>query len=185
MRKVERKEILSVAQYEKVRDQMRTQLMKTKEPRRIHLGEHLTFLFENHDTTLYQIQEMLRAERIEDEAHILHEIETYNELVGERGELGCTLLIEIDDVEKRAELLSRWIALPQNLFIKTQDGARIMATFDERQVGERRISSVHYLKFKLGDKIPVALGSQHPELSIETPLLPPQSAALCADLMAK
>lgn len=164
---------------------MRAQLMKVKEPRRIHLGEHLTFLFENHDTTLYQVQEMLRAERIEDEAHISHEIETYNELVGEQGELGCTLLIEIDNVDKRAELLSRWTALPQNLYIKTQDGARVLALFDERQVGERRISSVHYLKFRLGDRIPVALGCQHPELTLEIALTPAQSAALCSDLMAK
>jgi hypothetical protein len=185
MRRVERKEVLSVAEYDKVRDQMRAQLMKIKEPRRVHLGEHLTFLFENHDTMLYQIQEMLRAERIEDDAHIKHEIETYNELVGEQGELGCTLLIEIDDAQKRADLLSRWISLPHNLYIKTQDGARIMAQFDERQVGERRISSVHYLKFRLGDKIPVAIGSQHPELNLETVLSSAQTAALCSDLMAR
>jgi hypothetical protein len=185
MRRVELKEVMSVSQYAKVREQRRSQLMKIKEPRRIHLGEHLTFLFENHDTTLYQIQEMLRAEGLEDESHILHEIETYNELVGEQGELGCTLLIEIDDAQKRAELLSRWASLPQNLYIKTQDGAHVMARFDERQVGERRISSVQYLKFRLGDKIPVGIGSKHPELNIEVVFSPAQMAALCSDLMAR
>lgn len=185
VRKVDRKNVLSLKEYENVREEFRAAAMKAKELRRVHVGEHLTFLFENHQTTLYQIQEMLRAEKTEDEAHIRHEIETYNEILGEQGELGCTLLIEIDTPELRQQLLSRWLDLPLSLYVKTQTGEKIMAAFDARQVGERRISSVHYLRFRLGDHIPVAVGCAHADLNTETPLQQAQTAALCQDLLAR
>jgi hypothetical protein len=184
-RKVDRKSVRSLKDYENVREEFRAAAMKAKELRRIHVGEHLTFLFENHETTLYQIQEMLRAEKTEDEAHIRHEIETYNEVLGDQGELGCTLLIEIDSPELRQQLLSRWIDLPRALYVRSQTGEKVMATFDSRQVGERRISSVHYLRFRLGDHIPVAVGCAHAELNVETALQPAQTAALCQDLLAR
>src|SRR5690606_7249561 len=100
MRKVRREEVLPLAEYEAVRDEFRRKILAQKADRRIHLGPVLTFLFENHDTVLYQVQEMLRAEGIDAEPHIQHEIDTYNELLGERGDLGCTLLVEIDDASR-------------------------------------------------------------------------------------
>jgi hypothetical protein len=126
---------------------------------------------------------MIRAENIQNETDIQHEMKTYNELLGERGELGCTLLIEIDDPAKRAEFLARWKNLPRTLYIETQSGARIPAEFDARQVGEGRISSVHYLKFRVGDQVPRKVGCSHPEISTESVLTPEQTAALCQDLL--
>lgn len=184
MRMVNRAHVLSLSEYEKARPAMRQKMMQIKQDRRIHVGQHLTFLFENFETILYQIQEMIRTEDMTDDHQIDHEIETYNELVGAQGELGCTLLIEIESPEERARLLSRWLDLPQQLYIKTNDGQLVRAEFDERQMGSDRISSVHYLRFKLGDKRPVAVGCLHPDLQVETPLTREQTVALCSDLMA-
>src|SRR5437016_14577836 len=92
---VKRNEIVDYATYEDTRDGFRAEVMKAKAVRRIHLGDYLTLLFENRLTIRYQIQEMIRAERMVRESDILHEIETYNEVMGNGGELGCQLLIEI------------------------------------------------------------------------------------------
>jgi hypothetical protein len=183
MRKVSREEVRKPAEYAAIREDFRRGVFEQKDKRRIHVGAFLTFLFENHDTVLYQIQEMIRAENIQNETDIQHEMKTYNELLGERGELGCTLLIEIDDPAKRAEFLARWKNLPRTLYIETQSGARIPAEFDARQVGEGRISSVHYLKFRVGDQVPRKVGCSHPEISTESVLTPEQTAALCQDLL--
>ena len=183
MRKVSREEVRTASEYAAIREDFRRVVLEQKDSRRIHVGAHLTFLFENHDTVLYQIQEMIRAESIQNESDIRHEMETYNELLGDRGELGCTLLIEIDDPGQRAELLSRWKDLPATLHIETEKGTRVPAEYDARQVGKGRISSVHYLKFRLGDQVPRKVGCSHPEISAETILTPDQTAALCQDLL--
>lgn len=185
MRKVSRESVLLPAEYEKVRPAFRARVLQAKEMRRIHVGGSLTFLFENHETMHYQIQEMMRTENISDEKQITHEIETYNELLGEQGELGCTLLIEIDDPVRRSELLSRWLDLPDHLYIRTTDGSLVRPWIDDRQIGTSRISSVHYLRFRLGDKIPAAVGCSHPDINAETHLSQLQSAELCKDAMAR
>lgn len=89
MRPVKREEILDYITYTEKRSELQSSVLKQKEPRRIHLGEYLTFLFENTDTVRYQIQEMMKAEQIVKEEAIQHEIDTYNELLGSKGELGC------------------------------------------------------------------------------------------------
>ena len=183
MRKVSRDEVQTRSEYEAAREEFRRSVFAQKDKRRIHAGAYLTFLFENHDTVLYQIQEMIRAEGISGEPEIRREIETYNELLGDKGELGCTLLIEIDDAAKRTELLARWKDLPGTLYIETLNGVRVPAEYDRRQVGESRISSVHYLKFRLGDQVPRKIGCSHPEIAAETTLTPEQTAALCLDLL--
>ncbi len=90
----------------------------------MHLGDVLTFLFENRDTIRYQVQEMVRAERMTREQDIAHELETYNELLGEKGELGVLLLIEIDDPERRDRKLREWMGLPGHLYVKPAGGGR-------------------------------------------------------------
>ena len=105
MRKVQRSELMDYQTYGERRAQVQEKMFEVKRPRRVHLGEHLTFLFENHDTMWYQIQEMMRAEQLVKEDAIAHELETYNGLLGGDGVLACSLLIEIDDREVRAERL--------------------------------------------------------------------------------
>jgi hypothetical protein len=184
MKPVGRAELLDLATYEGMRGDVRRELMAAKEVRRVHVGEHLTFLFENRRTVWYQIQEMLRTERITDEAAIAHELATYNELLGGPGELGATLLIEIDDPARRAQRLAEWRDLPAHLYARLPDGRRVRPTFDPRQVGETRLSSVQYLKFPVGGQVPVALGVDLPGLASETALASAQQRALQADLQA-
>ena len=183
---VERSEIVDYQTYAELRSDIREAVMKEKELRRIHLGPHLTFLFENHATMRYQLQEMMRAEQIVREASVLHEIETYNEVLGGPGELGCTFLIELDDPDERAKKLTEWLELPKHLYVKLEDGARVRPTYDKRQVGEERVSSVQYLKFAVGERAPVGLGCDHPdpELASEVELSDAQRAALQKDLEA-
>lgn len=181
---VERSEIVDYQTYEELRPEIRAAVMKEKEHRRIHVGPHLTFLFETHATMRYQVQEMMRAEQIVKEVDILHEIETYNEVLGGPGELGCTLLVELDDPEARQEKLVAWLELPQHLYAKLGDGTKVRATYDERQVGDERVSSVQYVKFAVGEAAPVAIGCDHadPELDHEAELTESQRAALQDDL---
>jgi hypothetical protein len=184
MSTVERSEILDYVTYEERRDAIRAAAMRAKDLRRVHVARYLTFLFENRETIRYQIQEMVRAERMVREADIAHEIETYNELIGRGGDLGCTLLIEVDDASARAAKLARWLDLPRHLYAKLEDGRKIRVAFDERQVGDTRLSSVQYLKFPVAGLAPVAIGCDFddPDLRGETALSPEQRAALAADL---
>lgn len=182
MKKVERSEILDYVTYEEQRAEIRANAMKAKDLRRIHLGENLTFLFENTETVRYQILEMVRAEKMVKEADIQHEIKTYNELIGANGELGCTLLVEIADATERAEKLIKWVGLPEKIYLKLADGTKAFARVDERQNEDEKISSVQFLKFDCRDKKPVAIGCEHPNYQIETNLSDEQKIALEKDL---
>jgi len=179
MRKVRRDEMLDLAAYDRSRDEIRPAILEAKRRRRVHVAGVLTFLFENTATIRYQVQEMLRAERITREAEIAHELETYNELLGAKGELGCTLLIEIPDPAERDRRLREWLQLPGHLYMKLADGTRVRPRFDARQVGTDRLSSVQYLKF---DVRGAAVGSDLPQLAVEATLDPEQRDALAADL---
>jgi len=183
MKPVERQEIVDYVTYEDEREKFRAEVMKVKAARRVHLGEYLTLLFENRTTVRYQIQEMIRTERIVRESDILHEIHTYNELLGGDGELGCTLLIEIADAAIRAGKLQAWWELPEKLYAVLDNGTRIAAQFDERQRGDGRLSAVQYLKFATGGSVPVALGVDMPDLRAETQLTAEQRDALREDLL--
>ena len=183
MKRVTRQEILDYVTYEEQRDKFRKKIMKIKEQRRINVAGVLSFLFENTDTVRYQIQEMIRVERIVKETDILHEIKTYNELLGDSGELGCTLLIEIDDPDEREEKLTQWLELPKHLYLSLEDETRIMASLDERQIGDARLSSVQYIKFNTGGKTPIAIGSDLPLLKVETTFTNDQKKALSEDLL--
>lgn len=182
MRPVARQEIVDYQTWEEKRPGERAAIMKLKEARRVHVGGVLTFLFETRDTIRYQVQEMMRAEQIVKEKDILHEIETYNELLGGPGELGCTLLIEIDDPAERDRRLREWRELPSHLYVQVEGGEKVRATFDPRQVGDARLSSVQYLKFATGGRPPTAVGTDHPELIAGTELSAAQRQALASDL---
>jgi len=96
----------------------------------------------------------------------------------------ATLLIEIEDPVERGQKLQQWWNLPENLYLLLEDGRRVQARFDERQRGEQRLSSVQYLKFDTGGKVPVAAGVDLPSLQLEITLTNDQQAALRTDLNA-
>jgi hypothetical protein len=182
MKKVQHKEIVDYQTYEETRAEFQKKVFPVKAARRIHVGDHFTFLFENTLTVRYQIQEMMRAEKIVRARDILHELETYNALLGDEGELGCTLLIEIDDPGQRAARLRTWLLLPEHVYALLEDGTRVRPHFDAAQKGEDRISSVQYLKFSVGSRPPVALGIDLPGIEAETRLTESQRTALAEDL---
>ena len=184
MRAVQRSQILDRARYERTRAFSQSAVLEIKRKRRIHVGDCLTFLFENTTTIWYQIQEMLRAERIEREADIVHELDTYNGLLGGHGQLGCVLLIEIDDPAVRDRRLREWRALPAYVYMRCEGGATVRPTVDPAQIDERRISAVQYLKFHLDDWRPISLGCDLPGLIAETTLTREQRDALNDDLRA-
>lgn len=178
MKIVKREEILDYVTYDESRDAFRAEIMTLKDSLRIHLGDILTFLFENKETVRYQIQEMMRIERIVKEADIQHEIDTYNQLLGGPGEIGCTLLIEIDDPAVRNVKLKELMGLPEKLYLVLEDNQKVYAGYDEAQVGDDRLSSVQYLMFKTDGKVPVAIGCSHEKLKLEAALTKPQKEAL-------
>ena len=180
---VRQEEILDWQTYTDDRDTTRAMVMRLKKSRRIHLGENLTFLFENHDTIWYQIQEIMRAERIVRESGIREELDVYNSMLGGPGQLGCALLIEIEDEAKRRPLLEAWLGLQECLYAELADGTRIYAEFDPTQVGQDRLSAVQYLVFTLPEG-PVRLGSDFATLELTVNLDDAQRAALAADLAA-
>jgi hypothetical protein len=182
MRPVRREELLPLEAYERSRAEIRSAVMEAKQRRRVHVAGALTFLFENTATIRYQVQEMIRAERLTKEADVLHELETYNELLGGRGELGCTLLIELPEPAERDAKLRAWLGLVDHLYVMLADGTKVRARFDARQVGDDRLSSVQYLKFDVQGRAPVALGTDLPALTGETALTAEQREALQQDL---
>ena len=181
MRKVERSDLLDFQTYNDQREELRRRVLEEKGKRRIHLGEYLTFLFESTDTIRYQVQEMMRLEQIVREKDIQHELDTYNQLLGGPGELGCTLLIEIDDETERNEKLHAWLELPAHVYLKLEDGRRVPAVWDTAQV-DTRLSSVQYLKFPVGANAVAAIGCDHPAIALESELTAEQRQTLARDL---
>jgi hypothetical protein len=150
MKKVERNELLSFAAYEEIRPHFRGRLIEQKRRRRVAVGEHMTLVFENHDSVLMQVQEMLRTERISDERAIAHELDTYNELIPASGCLSATHFIEYDDKDERARMLGRFASLRDTLQLRIGDDAYV-ARF-ATHFGEEldRLPAVNYLTFELG-----------------------------------
>ena len=182
--RVRRDEILDYVTYEEQRAEIQESALRAKEARRVIVADVLTFLFENRETIRYQIQEMIRIEKMVKESDILREIETYNEMLPWPGGLAATLLIGIDDPEERGRLLREWVDLPRHIFLRFADGDLVRARFDERQVGEDRLSAVQFLQFDCEGRVPVAVGVDHWKLTGETVLNTEQREALREDLNA-
>jgi hypothetical protein len=148
MKPIERGEVLGLADYEAIREPFRARVIAEKKARRVALGPNASCVFENRDTALMQIQEMLRTERITREAAILHEIETYNQLVPGDHELSATVLIEIDEKADRETFLFEAKGLDRS-FALVVDGNRCHGKHDESRESPDRTTAVHYLKFPL------------------------------------
>jgi hypothetical protein len=185
MRAVQRSEIIDYQTYQESRETFQEEVFAAKARRRIHLGECFTFLFENALTIRYQIQEMMRAEQIVREKDILHELATYNRILGGDGELGCSFVIEIEDAQIRNMKLQEWIDLPAHIYAEMEDGTKVYSWFDPDQIGDGRLSDVQYLKFQVYGDAPVALGTVLPGYEMEIHLTDDQRAALQEDLVSR
>jgi len=165
MNKVQRDEILSLGAYEEIRERFRAAVIAGKQQRRFQISDEMSIVFENHTTVLFQIQEMLRTERITREAAIQHELDTYNELIPGDRELSATLFVEIADRDTRERRLVELAGLEES-FALDVDGEREPARNESRGVLPDRTTAVHYLKFPLSAKMAekMALGSATAEL---------------------
>jgi hypothetical protein len=176
LKPIELLEIKNIAEYELERRTWRPEVMALKDRRRIRVGEHLTFLFENRDTVRYQIQEMMRIERIVEPDAIRHEVDTYNELIPSRGDLSATLLVEFDSPEERRVWLAELLGLENHVSMAVGDLPPAIARFDTRQISTDRISSVQYVRFPLTPEQRAAwmrgasLVVDHPKYSFSQPL---------------
>ena len=180
-------EISNIADYELERPTLRPKMIALKDRRRIRVGGHLTFLFENRETVRYQIQEMMRIERITELAAIRHEVDTYNELIPTSGELSACLLIEYELAAERDQRLRELRGLEDHVAIAVAGLPPSRARFDTRQISTDRLSSVQYLKFPLtpeqcarwstGARIVI----DHPNMRADQPLSADQLAELTPD----
>lgn len=142
-------EILDLGDYERRRDDVRASAIRARRERRIFLGPNATISFENRETVRYQIQEMLRAERIAKPEEVDHEIETYSDLLPTVSELSATLMIEFPDERERLEKLTALRNIESHLFLSIDGAGNAPAQFDRRQIGEDRLSSVQFIRFPL------------------------------------
>jgi hypothetical protein len=196
LRKVERGEIKDLVAYEKAREAMRARVIEVKKLRRVAVGPNLSLLFENRDTVLFQIQEMVRAERIVDDARIQEEVDVYNALVPDGGELSATLFIEIPELvrmspdEVRATV-NRFQGLDRDSVWLVVDGLRIPARFEPGQSREEKMAAVHYVRFALPEAARAALVSaaadvrvvvEHPHYRAEAALAAETRKALREDI---
>lgn len=171
MEKIRIDEIKNLFEYEKARPQFRSDVVAVKKNRRVPLGDLITLVFENRQTVLFQIQEMIRVERIVDERAIQQEIDTYNMLVPGKDELSATMLIEITELSQIKATLDTLVGLQNRCFFLDLNEEKMYATFDPGQSEDDRISAVQYIKFSFTDaqkkefmrvEIPAAIVSEHP-----------------------
>lgn len=148
MKPIDPGEILPLADYEAVRERFRARVIAEKRRRRLSIGPWASAVFENRDTVLLQIQEMVRTERITRAAAIQHEIDTYNELLPGDSELSCTLMVEIDDRAEREAFLVKAKGFESHVWLVAA-GNRVAARSKERTANAERTTAVHYLKFAL------------------------------------
>lgn len=191
MDKLTRVDLLSLEAYAQQRNEFRTRVMAHKKQRTVHLGEHLTLIFEDRLSIQYQVQEMLRIERIFEADGIQDELDAYNPLVPDGSNLKATMLIEYADVEQRKRELVRLRHVEHEIALSVHGHAAITAIADEdmERSNDEKTAAVHFLRFELSPAMiadwragaAVALASTLPAMPVGTTLTPGQSRALAAD----
>jgi len=192
-RGITRASLMTLEAYAKARKDFRARVLEHKRPRTVHLGEHVTLLFEDETTIRYQVQEMLRIEKIFDEEGIEDELAAYNPLVPDGSNFKATMLIEYEDVDERHAALAKLKGIEQKAWLQVEGLPKVWAIADEdleRQNAEKT-SSVHFLRFELTPEMVAALkhgaalgmGVDHPNYKAEIPAVGAATReALVADL---
>lgn len=192
--KIELRDVLNFFEYEKVRAKVRERVIALKRARRVPVGRHLSFVFENRDTVLFQIQEMCRVERITEDARIQDELDVYNALLPRPGELSATLFIEITDKALIQPVLDRFMGIDAGPTVWIQVG-REFAVPGEFEAGHSdeekgKLSAVHFVRFAFPPEAvrafagsPVHLVVDHPGERARTELTAETKAELLRDLL--
>jgi Protein of unknown function (DUF3501) len=191
--KIERSDVLNFFEYEKVRAAMRERVIELKRRRRVTVSEHLSFVFENRDTVLFQIQEMCRVERITDDAKIQDELDVYNPLLPGPRELSATLFIEITEKEQIQPLLDRFMGIDIGPTVWMQVGKEfaVPGEFEAGHSDEEKgkLAAVHFVRFTFPPEAvrafaasPVSLVVDHPAERGRADLSEETKAQLLGDL---
>ena len=172
---ITRESLLTLEAYARERDAFRKRVIEHKKPRTVHVGEHVTLLFEDELTIRYQIQEMLRIEKTFEEAGIQDELAVYNPLVPDGSNWKATMLVEYEDVEERKRALSSLRGIERNVWVRVEAERPVYAIADEdlERANPEKTASVHFLRFELTPAMISALkagaalsiGVDHPQYS--------------------
>jgi hypothetical protein len=143
--------LLTLEAYAKERNDFRARVMAHKQTRVVHLGAHITLIFEDELTIRYQVQEMLRVERIFEEAGIREELQAYNPLIPDGSNWKATMMIEYPDVEERKRKLGELVGIEDRIWVQVAGAARVHAIADEdlERATDEKTSAVHFLRFEL------------------------------------
>ena len=184
--------LMSLEAYSKFRKTHKPEMLAHRKLRSVHLGEHMTLQFESEMTIRYQIQEMLRIEKIFEEAGIQQEIDAYSPLLPDGSNWKATMLIEYPDVNERKRELARLIGVEDRMFIEAEGHARVYAMADEDldRENEEKTSAVHFVRFEFDAATKAAvqagaavkLGCDHTHYPAHTQIAPEVLASLVADL---
>ena len=191
---ITRDSLLTLEAYARERKAFRARVLEHKKPRTVHLGEHLTLLFEDELTIRYQIQEMLRIEKIFEAAGIQDELDAYNPLVPDGRNWKATLLVEYEDVQERERALALLKGIEDRAWVQVDGHPRVHAIADEdlERENDEKTSAVHFLRFELTPAMIAALksgaglaiGVDHPEYAATLQPVPDATrSALLADLV--
>lgn len=176
MTHLDRSSLYSLEQYAEKRPEFRAKAIDEKKRRTVHLGGHVALLFENRLTIQYQIQEMLRIEKIFEAAGIEEELESYNPLIPDGDNWKATMMIQYDNVAERREKLKELVDIENQIWVQVGSGEKIVAIADEdlERADETKTSAVHFLRFQLsadavagvkaGD--PISFGTSHPRYPV-------------------
>ena len=193
MRLLETSEILNLVEYERVRETRRREIIDLKRRRRVSVGRYLTFVFENRETVWFQVQEMVRAERIVDEVKIAEEVGVYNTLLPGPGELAATMLIEISEALQIKPVLDKLLGIDTRDYVRLTVGPHVVVgDFETGHSDEERgkLAAVHFARFKLPPEArrtfrdaEVTLVVEHPNERARTVLSDATKRALLHDLL--
>ena len=192
MPRIDRASLMTLETYARERPQFRAKVIAHKKHRTVHLGEHVTLVFEDELTIRYQVQEMLRIERIFEEEGIREELAAYNPLVPDGRNLKATMMIEYPDPDERAKRLADLIGIEDKVWLRVAGHERVWAIADEdldRENGQKT-SAVHFLRFELDEAVAhalkegagVAIGVDHPRYSAKLEVPPAVRDSLAKDL---
>ena len=178
-RRIKRESLMTLEAYARERKEFRTRVIEHKRARTLHLGDHVTLLFEDELTIRYQVQEMLRIEKIFDDDGIEAELAAYNPLIPDGTNLKATMLIEYDDADERRRALGTLKGIERRVWLQVEGCPRVFAIADEDldRETDAKTSSVHSLRFELSAEMIAALkygvalgfGVDHPNYQAEIP----------------
>jgi len=193
MSKLKREDLMSLEAYSQARNDFRHQVMAHKKNRLVRLDEHAALYFEDQLTMQYQVQEMLRIERVFEAEGIQEELDVYNPLIPDGSNWKATFMLEYPDIEERKQMLAKLVGIEDKVWVQIGDLGKVYAIANEdlERTTDEKTSSVHFMRFELSDEMveaarqgaPINMGIDHAEFSVAvSPIAADTAASLVNDL---